>query len=125
MIYDLIIINAAAITVNPNFDIIPRAMVAISDGKIARVGPMPAQEALPPAVEELDAAGHILMPGLVNAHTHLPMVLFRGLADDLPLQEWLNAHMFPVESRWITPDTVGPAARLACADMLLSGTTTC
>ncbi len=125
MLYDLLITNAAAITVNPDFEVVPRAMVAVSNGKIAFVGPMPAPETLPPAVEELDAAGHIVMPGLVNAHTHLPMVLFRGMADDLPLQEWLNEHMFPAESRWITPDTVGPAARLACAEMMLSGTTTC
>jgi 5-methylthioadenosine/S-adenosylhomocysteine deaminase len=125
MTEDLLIINGTVITANTDFDILPNAMVAVRHGKISRVGPMPAAGPLPPAVEELDAAGHIVMPGLVNAHTHLPMVLFRGMADDLPLQEWLHAHMFPAESRWITPDTVGPAARLACAEMLLSGTTTC
>ena len=125
MIDDILITNAAIITVNPSFDVITKGMVGIRDGKITRVAPMPAPEAVPPATEAVDANGHILMPGLVNTHTHLPMVLFRGLADDLPLQAWLNDHIFPAESRWITPDTVGPAARLACAEMLLSGTTTC
>jgi 5-methylthioadenosine/S-adenosylhomocysteine deaminase len=65
------------------------------------------------------------MPGLVNTHTHLPMTLFRGLADDLPLETWLNDHIFPAERRHITPATVAWGARLACAEMLLSGTTTC
>ena len=125
MIDDLIITNAAVVTVGPNFDIFPRGLVAVRGGTISHVGPMPPADALPPAVEVLDAAGHIVMPGLVNSHTHLPMVLFRGLADDLPLQTWLTEHMFPAESRFITADTVGPAAMLACAEMLLGGTTTC
>ncbi|MFH1980456.1 MAG: amidohydrolase [Pseudomonadota bacterium] len=122
---DILILNAAIITVNPAFDVIARGMVGIRDGKITRVGPMPAAGTVPPAIEEVDAAGHIVMPGLINTHTHLPMVLFRGMADDLPLHEWLTRHIFPAESRWISPETVAPAARLACAEMLLSGTTTC
>ena len=65
------------------------------------------------------------MPGLVNTHTHLPMSLFRGLADDLPLMEWLNNHIFPAERAHINPESVFSATRLSCAEMLLSGTTTC
>jgi len=75
--------------------------------------------------ERIDARDCIVMPGLVNTHTHMPMTLFRGLADDLPLDVWLNEYMFPAEADHITPETVGPATRLACAEMLLSGTTTC
>jgi 5-methylthioadenosine/S-adenosylhomocysteine deaminase len=65
------------------------------------------------------------MPGLVNTHTHLPMTLFRGLADDLPLDVWLNQHIFPAESAHINPENVRWGTLLACAEMLLSGTTTC
>ena len=69
----------------------------------------------------IDAAGGIVMPGLINTHTHLPMTLFRGLADDLPLMTWLNEHIFPAEASHITPDTVHWGTLLACAEMLLSG----
>jgi 5-methylthioadenosine/S-adenosylhomocysteine deaminase len=65
------------------------------------------------------------MPGLVNTHTHLPMTLFRGLADDLPLDVWLNDHIFPAERATITPASVRWATLLACAEAALSGTTTC
>lgn len=74
---------------------------------------------------EIDASGCIVMPGLVNAHTHLPMSLFRGLADDLPLMVWLNEHMFPAEAAHIRPETVYLGTLLSCAEMLLSGTTCC
>lgn len=73
----------------------------------------------------VDASGCIVMPGLVNAHTHLPMSLFRGLADDLPLMVWLNEHMFPAEAVHIRAETVYLGALLSCAEMLLSGTTCC
>jgi len=73
----------------------------------------------------VDASGCIVMPGLVNAHTHLPMSLFRGLADDLPLMVWLNEHMFPAEAAHIRPETVYLGTLLSCAEMLLSGTTCC
>ncbi|MCP4702209.1 MAG: amidohydrolase family protein, partial [Gammaproteobacteria bacterium] len=66
-----------------------------------------------------------VMPGLVNTHTHLPMTLFRGLADDLPLHTWLNEHIFPAENKSICPESVYAGALLACAEMLLSGTTCC
>jgi 5-methylthioadenosine/S-adenosylhomocysteine deaminase len=64
------------------------------------------------------------MPGLVNTHTHMPMTLFRGLADDLPLDVWLNQYIFPAEGTWINPENVRLGTALACAEMLLSGTTT-
>ena len=64
-------------------------------------------------------------PGLVNCHTHLPMALLRGFADDLPLEVWLNAHIFPAERRHLNPDSVRLGTLLACAEMLLGGTTTC
>jgi 5-methylthioadenosine/S-adenosylhomocysteine deaminase len=73
----------------------------------------------------LDAKGGIVMPGLVNTHTHLPMSLFRGLADDLPLSVWLNECIFPAEAKHINPESVRFGALLSCAEMILSGTTTC
>ena len=80
---------------------------------------------LPGAIETVDANGGIVMPGLVNTHTHLPMTLFRGLADDLPLMTWLNDHIFPAEATFIQPESVYTGTLLACAELLLSGTTTC
>ncbi len=70
----------------------------------------------------IDAKGGIIMPGLVNTHTHAAMTCFRGLADDLPLMTWLNDHIFPAEAK-LTPDMVFTGSLLACAEMILSGTT--
>lgn len=73
------------------------------------------------AVYEL--GNHVLIPGLVNCHTHAAMSLFRGLADDLPLMQWLNDHIWPAESRWVNEDFVRDGARLAVAEMIAGGTT--
>lgn len=78
----------------------------------------------PAPAETLDADGGLIMPGLVNAHVHGPMVLFRGLADDLPLESWLFGHIFPAEARWVDPAMAGLCTRLAAAELLLSGVTT-
>jgi 5-methylthioadenosine/S-adenosylhomocysteine deaminase len=73
----------------------------------------------------MDAQGGAVLPGLINVHTHAAMTLFRGLADDLPLKTWLEEIIFPAESRFVNPDSVYWGTLLACAEMLLSGTTTC
>ncbi len=122
---DLLIRNAVVVTVNPTFEIFAPGMLGVKDGRITHVGPMPDHGAMPAAAETLDAGGAMVMPGLVNAHTHLPMTLFRGLADDLPLEVWLNEHIFPAEARHIDAETVGIGTRLACAEMALGGTTCC
>lgn len=75
------------------------------------------------AVQEIELPGHVLIPGLINAHTHSPMTLLRGLADDLPLMTWLNRHMWPAEQRWADPEFVRAGTRLAILGMLKSGTT--
>ena len=102
--------------------IIPSGWIGIRNGCIGAI-----ETGAPPAdsPRSVDAGGGIVMPGLVNTHTHLPMTLFRGLADDLPLAEWLNDHIFPAEARFIRPDTVRWGTLLACAEMLLAGTTCC
>ncbi len=125
MSLDLLIHGGSVITVNRNFDVIENGMIGVSGDTIALVSKQAENDPLPEAGRYIDARGGIVMPGLVNTHTHLPMTLFRGMADDLPLHEWLNEHMFPAEAAVITAETAGDGALLACAEMLLSGTTTC
>ncbi|MDL2269693.1 amidohydrolase [Desulfosarcina sp. OttesenSCG-928-A07] len=121
---DLLITNGTVITLDSANPIISSGAVAVRGDVIAAVGPSGDFIGVN-ARETLDAKGGIILPGLVNTHTHLPMTLFRGLADDLPLETWLNDHIFPAEARFITPDTVKWATLLACAEMILSGTTCC
>lgn len=125
MTFDLLIHNGTILTMNADFDVIDNGWVGIKKTTISHVGPRRDGSRLPAAGERIDAKGGLIMPGLVNAHTHLPMTLFRGLADDLPLHQWLNDYMFPAESRYIDPDTTRVGSLLACAELLLSGTTTC
>ena len=75
------------------------------------------------AKEELTLENHALIPGLINAHTHAAMTLFRGLANDLPLMDWLNNHIWPSEKKWISPVFVKDGTKLAIAEMIRSGTT--
>ncbi|MDF1577960.1 MAG: amidohydrolase [Desulfobulbales bacterium] len=98
--------------------------VAIRDGLISACGPMAAlADGIRPAVT-IDAAGGLVLPGLINCHNHAAMTLFRGLADDLPLLTWLHDHIFPAEARFVTPEMVYWCGKLAAAEMILSGTTT-
>jgi 5-methylthioadenosine/S-adenosylhomocysteine deaminase len=122
---DTLIHNATVVTVDDDFQILTKGAVAVADEKIVRVWAPGARESLPVANECIDGDGMLIMPGLVNTHTHLPMSLFRGLADDLSLDEWLNRHIFPAEARYINPDSVRLGTRLAIAEMLLNGTTCC
>src|SRR5262245_28153112 len=74
--------------------------------------------------ETIDAGGQIVLPGLINTHTHAAMVLYRGLADDLALSEWLNKYIFPAEAKTVSPEFVRAGTRLAALEMIQSGTTT-
>ena len=123
--FDTLIYNAIVVTIDSRFRIIHNGAVAIRKGQIAEVRDLDTTPALPAAEERIDAEGGMVMPGLVNGHTHLPMVLYRGLADDLPLEQWLQEHMFPVEARFSTAENIPWAVQLACAEMLLGGVTTC
>jgi 5-methylthioadenosine/S-adenosylhomocysteine deaminase len=125
MRYDIVIHNGKIITINTTFDIIANGIVCIKGGKLQRIGTADSHSPLPPAEDTIDAEGGIIMPGLVNAHTHLPMTLFRGLADDLPLLEWLNTYIFPAESKHINLESTRLGSLLGCAEVILSGTTTC
>lgn len=90
---------------------------------IVALGPAGGEEASYKASRVLDVSGCVVMPGLINAHTHAAMTLFRGLADDLPLMEWLQNHIFPAEKK-LTEEWVYWGTLLGCAEMILSGTTT-
>jgi len=125
MNYDIVIHNGTLITMNSDFDIIDDGVLCIKNDKLAKIEPRKNYEPLPDGKKIIDARGGIIMPGLVNTHTHLPMALFRGLADDLPLSKWLNEYIFPAEANHIHPDSVRLGALLSGAEMLLSGTTTC
>jgi 5-methylthioadenosine/S-adenosylhomocysteine deaminase len=125
MNYNIIIHNGIVLTMNSDFDIIENGVLCIKNGKLAKIESLENDSPIPEGETIIDAQGGIIMPGLVNTHTHLPMSLFRGLADDLPLSVWLNEHMFPAESKYITPESVRIGTLLSCAEMLLSGTTTC
>ena len=125
MVFDLVLHNGIVLTVNSEFDILPEGLICIRNGVIESIVPADSDTPHPPAKQILNADGGIIMPGLVNTHTHLPMTLFRGLADDLPLQEWLNEHIFPAESTQIHSASVRNGTSLGCMEMLRSGTTTC
>ncbi|MFJ8105233.1 amidohydrolase [Streptomyces sp. NPDC096132] len=97
------------------------AAIVVRDGIVDRVADAAEAEDLP-AAERLDARGQVAMPGLVNCHTHAPMVALRGLAEDLPTEEWFNDVVWPVESN-LTATDVELGARLACAEMIRGGVT--
>jgi 5-methylthioadenosine/S-adenosylhomocysteine deaminase len=97
--------------------------IAIDAGSIVDILPVRDADARYSARVRYERPSHVAMPGLVNAHTHAPMVLFRGLADDLPLEAWLRERIWPAESRWVSAELVADGTRLAIAEMLLGGIT--
>ncbi|MCX7983167.1 MAG: amidohydrolase [Syntrophales bacterium] len=122
---DIVISGGLLLTMDDNYTVIKGSLIAIEGDKIVYVGQSTGiNEQIFSAKKIIDATGCLVLPGLVNTHTHAPMVLFRGVADDLSLMEWLNNYIFPLEMKYVTKDTVYWGARLACAEMILSGTTT-
>ncbi len=120
---DILIINGSVLTMDPQDTLIKNGAVAVSADRIVEVGTEDALSASYQAAKIIDARGGIIMPGLVNTHTHAAMTCFRGLADDLPLMTWLHDYIFPAEAK-LTFDIVYQGTRLACSEMILSGTTT-
>ena len=118
---DILVHNGTILTMDSQNTIIYDGMLAISGSTISYIGK---NERGPiKANKELDTQGGLILPGLINSHTHAAMSLFRGLADDLPLMEWLHNYIFPVEGK-MDADFVRVGTLLACAEMILSGTTT-
>jgi len=117
---DLLLTNAHVVTLDDLFTVHASGSVAVAGRTILAVGDV-ATEYEP--AETVDCKGRVVMPGLVNAHTHAPMTLLRGLADDLRLDVWLMGYMMPVERAFVRPDFVALGTKLACVEMIRSGTT--
>jgi len=122
--WDTIILGGTILTLEAEGHPIPNGAVAISGGVISAVGPAETLLEQAPTGEVIDASGCIVMPGLVNTHSHLPMTLLRGLADDLPLKEWLEDHIWPAEREHMNAESVRVGTQLAAAEQLLAGVTT-
>ncbi len=111
------------VPVQPDGCVLEHHALAIQDGRILAILPQAEAATRYRADTTLHLDRHVLIPGLINAHTHASMTLLRGLADDLPLMSWLQDHIWPAEARWVDPDFVRDGTRLALAEMLRGGTT--
>jgi 5-methylthioadenosine/S-adenosylhomocysteine deaminase len=120
---ELLLINALVLTMDEELHQYEPGAVAISGDSILAVGPEADIRKSFSAAQVIDCEGKVLMPGLVNAHTHVPMTLLRGLADDLRLDVWLMGYMMPVEREFVSPDFVRLGTQLACAELIRSGVT--
>lgn len=120
---DLLLTNAIVVTMNPGGDVFDPGAVAVAGDSIIAAGPAGEIAAQYAAAQTVDLGGRVVMPGLVNAHTHVPMTLLRGLADDLRLDVWLLGYMMPVEREFVSPDFCRLGALLGCAEMIRSGVT--
>ncbi len=120
---DLRITGGVVLPMTPDFRVLDPGELLIRNGLILALGRC-GEFAHISARRTIDAGGKLVMPGLVNTHTHAAMSCFRGLADDVPLHVWLGEYVFPLESRFLTPEVVYRSTLLSCAEMLLSGTTT-
>jgi 5-methylthioadenosine/S-adenosylhomocysteine deaminase len=123
MNHDTLIRARWIIPVEPAGVVLERHAVAIRDGRIEAVLAASDADGRFPGATVVDLPEHVLIPGLVNAHTHAAMTLMRGLADDLPLMRWLQEHIWPAEMRHVSPDFVRDGTLLACAEMLRGGVT--
>ncbi len=121
---DMIVRGGTVVTMDDAKRVIQDGAVAIKGGRIVAVGPRAEIERGYGAREIIDATGKVVIPGLINGHTHVPMTLFRGLADDLDLQEWLTKYIFPAEAKNVTEQFVRAGTRLGLAEMIRGGTTT-
>ncbi|HET9678981.1 MAG TPA: TRZ/ATZ family hydrolase, partial [Gammaproteobacteria bacterium] len=120
---DLLIHARWVVPVEPVGTILDNHALAVHQGKIVALLPSAQAEERFTASQVVHRSHHVLIPGLINAHTHTAMSLLRGLADDLPLRPWLEKHIWPAETQWMSPRFVQDGAELAIAEMLLSGTT--
>jgi 5-methylthioadenosine/S-adenosylhomocysteine deaminase len=120
---DYLFLNAIVLTMNNDLDLYEPGAVAVLDKEIVAVGAEPELKGRFEPIHTVDCKGKVLMPGLINAHTHVPMTLLRGLADDLRLDVWLLGYMMPVEREFVSPDFVQLGTRLACAELIRSGVT--
>jgi 5-methylthioadenosine/S-adenosylhomocysteine deaminase len=121
---DLLVLGGTIVTMNNARDVIEDGGLAVKGGRIVAIGPRAQIESRYTARQRINSVGKLITPGLINGHTHIPMVLFRGLADDLDLQDWLTKYIFPAEAKNVTEEFVRAGARLGLAEMIRGGTTT-
>jgi 5-methylthioadenosine/S-adenosylhomocysteine deaminase len=121
---DLLLTNAIVLTMDGKLNQYDPGAVAVTGDSIIAVGPQVDIKKDYSAKEVVDCNNRVLMPGLINAHTHVPMTLLRGLADDLRLDVWLMGYMLPVERKFVSPEFVRLGTQLACAEQIRSGVTT-
>lgn len=121
---DLIIRGGTIITMDPQRNVIENGMIVIDKGVIIALGSQADLEQKFKGKQVLDATGQLVIPGLINTHTHVPMTLFRGMADDLNLETWLQEHIFPAEAKHVNEAFVRAGTKLAIAEMIRGGTTT-
>ena len=120
----LVVAGGTVITENAARQILTPGSVAIDGSDVVEVGAPETIAARYQARDTIDARGQIVLPGLINTHTHAPMVMYRGLADDLALMDWLQKYIFPAEAKTVSPEMVRIGTRLAALEMIESGTTT-
>jgi 5-methylthioadenosine/S-adenosylhomocysteine deaminase len=121
---DLVIRGGTVVTMDQQSRLIENGAVAVRGNRILAVGTQADVASKFRARKTIDAGGKVVMPGLINTHTHVPMVLFRGIADDLRLIDWLQKYIFPAEARNVDEQFVRWGTRLGCLEMILGGTTT-
>ena len=119
---DLIIYGSYILTQDEQRSLVTDGAVAVSGNRISAIGGKTAIDESWSASESIDTGKSVIIPGLINSHTHVPMTLMRGVADDIPLLEWLHNYMFPIESG-LTKELVELGAHIGCAEMIASGTT--
>ena len=120
----LILTNATVVTMDGARRVLTPGAIAIDGAELIDLGTPQAITSRYTSSETVDVAGDVVMPGLINTHTHAPMVLYRGLADDLALMDWLQKYIFPAEAKTVSPEFVRAGTRLAVLEMIRSGTTT-
>jgi len=111
------------VPVEPERQILSHHSLAVDAGRIVAILPSAEAHSRYRALRHFRLDDHVLIPGLVNLHTHAPMSLLRGLADDLPLMDWLNQHIWPAEAKFVSPEFVHDGTLLACAEMIRGGVT--
>src|ERR1044071_4709587 len=121
---DLIVSGGTVVTMDANRRVIEDGAVAVANGRIVAVGTRAEVTGRYAARQVIDASGGAVIPGLINGHTHVPMSLFRGIADDLDLSEWLTKDISPAEAKNVTEEFVRAGTQLGLAEMIRGGTTT-
>jgi 5-methylthioadenosine/S-adenosylhomocysteine deaminase len=119
----LVVTGGIVVTMDPARRVLTPGALAIEGGAIVAVRDPASIKAEFTARDTIDATGSIVLPGLINTHTHAPMVMYRGLADDLALMEWLQKYIFPAEAKTVTAPFVRTGTQLALLEMMQSGTT--